>query len=58
MVETDVMTALEGCKVVKPELGMLVVGGDVTVTDVALGVELGTGTMLRTLLQDSQHMRW
>lgn len=57
MVETDVMTALEGCKVVKPELGMLVVG-DVTVMDVALGVELGTGTMLRTLLQDSQHMRW
>lgn len=57
MVETDVMTALEGCKVVKPELGMLVVGGDVTVMDVALGV-LGTGTMLGTLLQDSQHMRW
>lgn len=56
MVETDVMTALEGCKVVKPELGMLVVGGDVTV--MALGVELGTGTMLGTLLQDSQHMRW
>lgn len=58
MVETDVMTALEGCKVVKTELGMLVVGGDVTVMDVALGVELGTGTMLGTLLQDLQHMRW
>ena len=49
--------------VMKPELRLLVGGGAVTlgqmeVMGVDLGVELGRGSVMVTLLQDLQHMRW
>lgn len=58
MVEAEmvVMAASVGWMVVKAELRVLVGGGAV-----ALGlmeVELGGGSVMVTLLQDLQHMRW
>ncbi len=66
MVEDEMVVmaaALVGWMVVKPELRVLVGGGAVTlgrmeVMVVDLEVELGRGSVMVTLLQDLQHMRW
>lgn len=65
MVEAEmvVMTASVGWMVVKAELRVLVGGGAVTlgqmdVMGVDLEVESGRGSVMVTLLQDLQHMRW
>lgn len=61
--EMAVMAGLVGWMVVKPELRVLVGGGAVTlgrmdVMGVDLEVELGRSSVMVTLLQDLQHMRW
>lgn len=64
--EMVVMTGFVDWMVVKPELRVLVGGGAVTlglmevteVRGVDLEVELDRGSVMVTLLQDLQHMRW
>lgn len=60
--EMVVITALVGWVVVmKPELKMLVGGEAVTLGKMevmGLDLEVGRGSVMVTLLQDLQHMRW
>lgn len=54
--EMVVMTGSVGWVVVKPELRVLVGGGTVTLGRIE--VELGRSSVMVTLLQDLQQMRW